>query len=91
VSRIAGILEDEVDNPAGRDKFWRDAATRWLAQPLAERDRSLSIFSIHFWKIRPLVNWTATEFTVLKGGFKVASMMVTKSTMGGLQHDGQHI
>jgi len=69
VSRIAGILEDEVDNPAGRDKFWRDAATRWLAQPLAERDRSLSIFSIHFWKIRPLVNWTATEFTVLKGGF----------------------
>jgi len=87
VSRIAGILEDEVDNPAGRDKFWRDAATRWLAQPLAERDRSLSIFSIHFWKIdRSSIGRPRNLLSL-----KVASMMVTKSTMGGLQHGGQHI
>ena len=25
VARLAGILEDEIDNPASRDTFWHDA------------------------------------------------------------------
>jgi hypothetical protein len=25
VGRLAGILEDEIENPAHRDKFWHDA------------------------------------------------------------------
>jgi hypothetical protein len=25
VGRLAGILEDEIDNPASRDQFWHDA------------------------------------------------------------------
>jgi hypothetical protein len=28
VGRLAGILEDELDNPASRDQFWRDASRK---------------------------------------------------------------
>jgi hypothetical protein len=28
IARLASILEDEVDNPASRDKFWHDAGSK---------------------------------------------------------------
>ena len=38
IARLAGILEDELDNPASRDKFWCDARRKLGKLRLNQRD-----------------------------------------------------
>jgi hypothetical protein len=39
VSRLAGILEDEIDSPANRDQFWHDARRKLgKLRRLSQRD-----------------------------------------------------